>query len=146
MGKVSGAALAVRNSREPQEVAADGVAPHNGMSRLILESFEHIVVPLAIYFPLERFPLASESGNFLRAVVVRVVDMLNHRFPGLQQARVRHMVKEQQQLIRSPSDRLVLFSYRRPILAGVARSRRQAAVHSYSFPVRTVPLAPTIPF
>ena len=137
-------ALLIRYAGHAKEPVTDGIPPDDGVSRLIFKSCQNVRVTLLIYAAAERFPLTDVLRGAFRTFVMGVVNVLDHGFAGLQHARVRNMVEEKEQLVRSGFRRLIQLGYRRRILPDIARAGGHGAIHPHPLMVSAVPLAPTV--
>ena len=76
--------LVVGDAGHLLEPAIDGVAPDDGVAGLVFEEAQNLAVALRIDEAVEGLPLRDETGRFLRAEVVIVVDRLDHGLAGVQ--------------------------------------------------------------
>ena len=97
----------IRNSRQSINPLADGIAPFDGLSSLKLEARKGVAVPFGIDAALESFPLGDKITGAIGSVVVRVIHVLNDRFSGMQNVRIWHMMKEEQQVIGTRRERSI---------------------------------------
>ena len=84
VGIVADAFLVVGDAALAEEPIGDGVAPDLGVAGLVGEVGEHLVVAGFVDAAVERFPVANEPVGVAGAVVVRIVDVLNQRFAGVE--------------------------------------------------------------
>src|SRR5450631_433916 len=84
----------VRNAGQAVYPVADGVAPDEGLSGLVLEARQDVAVAIFVDVTLQHFPLRDEVAGPIRAVVVRIVNVLNYRLPGMQYIGVGHVVEK----------------------------------------------------
>src|SRR6267143_2304955 len=127
-----------------KEPVADGISPDNCVRRLIFKPGQNVSVTLLIDATSQRFPLMDVLRGAFRAFVMRVVNVLNHSFAGLQHACVGHVVKEEQQLVRRGFQRLVQLGSWRRILSYIAGPGGHGTIHADPVTVSAVPLAPAV--
>src|ERR1700751_3910038 len=75
---------------------------------------------------------------------MRVVHRLNDRLARMQDMRVRHVVKEQQQIVRTVGDILIQLLHSGRVLADEAGSRGYGPIHADALIVCPVPLPPSV--
>ncbi len=75
---------------------------------------------------------------------MRIVDVLDHGLAGVENVCVRHMVEEQEQVIRRGRHRFVEVLHFRRILADESRPGSHCAVHADAVMVCAMPLPPAI--
>src|SRR5690349_19250362 len=75
---------------------------------------------------------------------MRIVDVLDYRFPGRELVGVWHMMEEEQQFIRRGCERLIHLCHFGTVLCGVARAGSDAAIHAYAVVIGAMPLPPSI--
>src|SRR4051812_12085337 len=91
----------VRNAGGTMKPSRDGVAPDDGLPNLVVELCTNFLKTLVIKAPLETLPVAQELLDSFGSFIMRVVDELDHRFSGMQAMRVRDVVHEEQQVVRT---------------------------------------------
>ena len=141
---MSDASARIGYARNAGEPIADGVPPDDGMPSLVLEPRQHLRITLLIHLALERTPLPHHGFRLLRAIVVRVIDVLNHRLSGMQRVSVGHVVEKQKQLVGSSLRGLVEPCHAGGVLRNKTSARGRAAIHADAFMISPVPLAPAI--
>src|SRR5262249_61699587 len=99
LGVVPNPTLGVWYSRLAQEPVANRVAPNLGMASLVPQPRKAFSVALFINLAFERLPLSNESLSLPGALVMRIIDVLDHRLTGMQNVRIRHMMHDHQHLI-----------------------------------------------
>src|SRR5215813_672238 len=114
------------------------------MAGLVPELRQNLSVSLLINLALERLPLSNESPGPGRALVVRIIDVLDHGLTRMEDVGIRHVVHEQQQLVGTGCERLVHPRHRRAILTDETGACSNGAVHPDALFVSAVPLAPAI--
>lgn len=62
--------LLIGNARQVINPVADGIAPHNCLARLVLESRQDIAVELIVDVSLQSFPLHNEITGTVGSLVV----------------------------------------------------------------------------
>ena len=75
---------------------------------------------------------------------MRIVQVLDDGLAGVQLVSVRHVVQEQQQLVRTGRQRLVDLGDRGPVLPDVPGAGRDGAVHADALFVGAMPLSPAV--
>src|SRR5665213_2827916 len=75
---------------------------------------------------------------------MRIVDVLNYRFPGVKHVGVWHVVHEQEKTIGTGGERFVNASYFGWVLTDVSGAGRDGAIHANAAVVRANPLAPAV--
>ena len=105
--------LRIRDSGFFEEPIVDGVAPDDGLPGLIFQLHEDFLISTLIHSAFKCLPIARVLRNALRTVVMRIVELLNHRLPGVQLIRVRHMMHEQHEIVRTILQRLIELRYSR---------------------------------
>ena len=113
------------------------------MARLELEQRQHLSVALVIHFALQRHPARNVLTRRASALVVRVVDALHQCFAAVQFVVVRHVVEEQQKVIRRGCGSGILCCKFRRVLLRVACAGR-AALHADAVLFSLEPLAPSV--
>ena len=126
------------------EPRIDGVAPNFGLSSLILELRQHVVVAGFVDLPAQRSPLANVAFHHRRAVVVRIVDGLDHRLAGMQLVCVWDVMEEEQQVVGTSRQRFEHCGDGGAVLADVAGSGGNGAVHAHALLIGAVPLSPAV--
>ena len=90
------AAAVVGNAGSFRKPIADGIAPDNRLAGLVLETLQCIFIRLRIDAAPEGLPLYDQFCRLLGTIVVRIINVLDHRFAGMEFVGVRNMVKEKQ--------------------------------------------------
>ena len=89
----------IRDSRRFEEPVAYRIPPDDRMSCLVFEPFQHRFVSRLVYLALQLPPALRERLRPRGSVVVRIVNVLDHRLSRVQNIRPRHVVEKQKQLI-----------------------------------------------
>ncbi len=89
----------VWDSREVKNPVVDGVTPHNRLRRLILEPGKDVAITLVVHVAPQHLPLLNEILRAVRALIVRIVNVLNHGLARVEDVAVGHMMEEQQEIV-----------------------------------------------
>ena len=143
-GVMAGAAFCVGDSGRVGEPRGHGIAPHYRLAGLIFQLREHVAVALLVDAASQGLPLLRVPRDRIGAFVMRIVDVLDHRFAGMQAVRIRDVVHEKQQIVRAGFERFVDPGHLRPVLADEAGAGGDGAVHAGAFGIGAVPLSPAV--
>src|SRR5262249_54052414 len=122
-----------------------GVAPDDGLPGLIFQLREDFLISTIIHSAFEFLPIARALRNAVRTVVMRIVERLNHGLPGVQLIRIRDVMHEKHEIVRTILNRLVELRYGRRILPHKSGSGRNGPIESNTFRIGLVPLSPAVP-
>jgi hypothetical protein len=81
------------DSRRFQEPVAYRIPPDNRMSCLVFEPFQYRLVARLVYLALQLPPTLRECLRARGSIVVRIVDVLDHRFSRVQNVRPRYVME-----------------------------------------------------
>ena len=86
---------------------ADRVAPSHGLSGLKLEARQDVAVAFLVYVSCEILPFSNEILSLLCALVMRIVDVLDHGFSRLQHMAVGHVMEKEEEFVGTGGQRFV---------------------------------------
>jgi len=120
------------------------VTPDDRLANLVIKLCSHLVEPLVVDATFEALPLLKKPLDLGGPVVVGVVDVLNDGLSHVQTVRVRDVMHEQEQVIRTQVDGFVLLAERWRILADKSGSGFHCSIHAHAFVVGAMPLSPPV--
>src|ERR1017187_7945674 len=145
-GVMSHAAFGIRDPGGAEEPVIDGVAPDLRLPRLVVELGEDFVVAAVVDAAVECLPLANVVIDRGRALVMRVVEVLDYGLAGVQPVGVGNVVEEEQQIVGAGFQGFVHLCNNWPILSRVAGALGHGAFQNYALFVGIVPLASPVAF
>src|SRR5450756_201281 len=129
-----------------QKPVVDGIAPHLRLAGLVVELGQDVVVAAVVDASLERLPLVNVAIDGVRSLVMRIVEMLDHRLAGVKFVGIGNMVEEEQQLVGTGFQGFVHLGNNWTVLSSVAGAFGDGTLHAGALIVGIVPLAPAVAF